>query len=194
MKEIIYTQESRSVAEANIFNRIYQLRHEAFINRLNWDIHSFDGLERDQFDDLSPHHIAVIGKDDGVDGCWRALPTTGNYMLRSVFSEILQGEPVPDDPKVWEISRFAVRKGCAQTEKGFMSEITMSMVRSFYDFAIAKDISSYVTVTTVACERLLRQLGVDIHRLGAGNVMQLGKERSVALRILVNKKLQLYSH
>lgn len=194
MKETIFTQESVSATESGIVNHIYQLRHDTFIGRLNWAINSHNGMERDQFDDMHPYHIAVIGKDHQVNGCWRALPTTGDYMLRSVFSDMFQGEPITDDPGIWEISRFAVRKGSAQTEKGYMSEITMDMVRSFYDFAIAHDIYSYVTVTTVACERLLRQLGVDMRRLGSGKVMQLGQEKSVALRIDVNEKLKLYKH
>ena len=194
MKEIIFTQETKNAPVADVVKDIFRLRHETFIDRLEWDITSEDGMERDQFDELAPFHIAVKNAGGGVDGCWRALPTTGDYMLRSVFPELLQGEAVPEGEEIWEISRFAVRKGSSKVAHGYMSEITVDMVRSFHEFAVNMGIKTYVTVTTVACERMLRQLGVELSRLGEGKSMQIGKERSVALRINVNQRLAIVKH
>lgn len=115
-------------------------------------------------------------------------------MLPSVFPQILQGEKAPVDEKVWEISRFAVRKGTAQSTRGYMNSITLQMIQSFWEFAQQNDISSYVTVTSVACERMLRQLGVTLRRMGEGKVMQVGEERSVALWIEVDQNLKIATH
>lgn len=195
MKGVVFTQgQKNNVPAKEIVNEIFRLRYETFVDRLEWDISANDGLERDQFDEMAPFHIAVKNSNGGVDGCWRALPTTGDYMLRSVFPELLQGEQVPEASDIWEISRFAVRKGSSKVASGYMAETTVDMVRSFYDFAMAMNINSYVTVTTVACERLLRQLGVDIERLGERKAMRIGKELSVALRINVNAKLAVVKH
>ena len=194
MKEIIFAQETKNTLLADVVKDVFRLRHETFIDRLEWDITSENGMERDQFDELSPFHIAVKNSAGGVDGCWRALPTTGDYMLRSVFPELLQGEAIPVGEDIWEISRFAVRKGSSKVAHGYMSEITVNMVRSFYEFAQRMGIKTYVTVTTVACERMLRQLGVELSRLGEGKSMQIGKERSVALRINVNQRLSIIKH
>src|SRR3546814_13625445 len=43
-----------------------------------------------------------------VVGTWRMLPTTGPYMLRDVFPQLLDGLPPPCGPRIWEGSRFAV--------------------------------------------------------------------------------------
>ncbi|RYY74187.1 MAG: GNAT family N-acetyltransferase [Gammaproteobacteria bacterium] len=191
MNNLIITQED-SNSTNQIVDGILQLRHETFIQRLDWDIPSVNGRERDYFDDLQPYHIAVLDQNKSVvNGCWRALPTTGDYMLKSIFPELLQGEAAPSCDDVWEISRFAVRKGSAEKEVGLLGNVTVDLVRSFHDFAIQNDIKAYVTVTTVACERLLRQLGVSLRRMGAASAMQIGKERSVALWIDVNQKLAI---
>jgi acyl homoserine lactone synthase len=193
MNEIVITQENEARTNP-LVNEVFRLRHETFIDRLEWDIESIDGLERDRFDDMQPYHIAVKTFGGCVDGCWRALPTTGEYMLKDVFPELLQGEVAPRLNDVWEISRFAVRKGSSSSTYGYMSAITIDLVRSFYEFALQKNIRAYVTVTTVACERLLRQLGVSCRRLGEANVLQVGKERSVALWINVDNKLAIRTH
>ena len=188
MNEIIFAQEKYSTT---ITDEIFKIRHEAFIERLQWEITSEGGMERDRFDDIEAHHIAVRSPDGVIGGCWRALPTTSDYMLRSVFPELLQGEALPEEENVWEISRFAVRKGSSKSVQGYMSSVTIDLVRSFGEFAERNGIKNYVAVTTVACERLLRQLGVSIRRLGEGNSLQIGKERSVALWIKVDDNLRV---
>lgn len=193
MNNVIFTQEISRDMDA-VIDGILKLRHETFIERLDWEIPSENGRERDRFDDLAPHHIAVTDQDGAVKGCWRALPTTGDYMLKCVFPQLLQGESAPEEARVWEISRFAVKKGSAEAPKGYFGDVTIDLVKSFYDFALENNIHHYVTVTSVACERLLRQLGVTVRRMGDAKVMQIGVERTVALWIEVNDKLNISRH
>ncbi len=193
--KIIFAEKNSSREESKeVIDGILRLRHETFIDRLEWDISSTNGREHDQFDELSPIYTAVVDQHRDVKGCWRALQTSEDYMLKSVFPELLQGEPAPEDDDVWEISRFAVRKGDSEKEKGNFSDVTLDLVKSFYDLATEHNIKSYVTVTTVACERLLRQLGVTLRRMGEGKSMQIGVERSVALWIDVNENLNIVRH
>ncbi len=176
----------------DLIEQIYSLRHQTFIKRLGWDITSDKGLEQDKFDFLDPVHIAVTDTKDIVKGCWRALPTTGDYMLKSVFPQLLQGEDAPQQEDIWEISRLAVQKYSSKPEHGYISNISLDLVRSFYDFAQLHNISSFVTVTTVACERMLRQLNVTLRRMGQGKALWIGKELSVAIKIEVNESLKIY--
>lgn len=194
MENVIVTHASRQAQDSDILQDIFRLRYEAFSGRLKWDVEVKDGIERDRFDDMDAFHIAIKDGKGSVGGCWRALPSTGDYMLKTVFPELLQGEVAPDDAFIWEISRFAVRKGSSATKKGMSAEITVDMVRSLYLFAKQNHINSYVAVTTVACERILRQLGVECRRLGAGQALRIGKELSVALSIEVNEKMCVVTH
>lgn len=189
MKQVVFAQEN--VNNQSIINDIFRVRHETFIERLGWDITSTNGMERDRFDDLAPYHIAIKPQDSGVVGCWRALPTKGDYMLKSIFQELLQGENVPEQEDVWEISRFAVRKGQGEGS-AYMSNITMDLFDSFIEFAKMKGIKKYVTVTTLACERILKRGGMAVHRMGEGKVMQVGVERTVALWIDLEASERMY--
>lgn len=193
MNNVISFQENGINADHNILDSVFKLRHETFINRLGWEISSNEGRERDQFDDLDPFHI-VVKVENSVKGCWRALPTTSDYMLKDVFPELLQGETAPEVKDVWEISRFAVDKTKRCEDKGYYSAATIDLIRSFHGFAKENGIKSYVTVTSVACERILRQLGVNMRRMGEGKALQIGVERTVALWIEVDENLCITKH
>ncbi|AJQ97077.1 acyl-homoserine-lactone synthase [Gynuella sunshinyii] len=186
MAKIVVAQEQKDSFESSLFADVFQLRYEAFVNRLNWEVVADNGRERDCFDDLQPYHIAIKDDEGRVQGCWRALPTLGSYMLKDVFPVMLQGESVPRHRQVWEISRLVVRKGAAKPTHGCIGDISVDLVLSFRDFALKHGIRSYVTVTTLAGERLLKMLGVRLRRLGAGKVIQVGIEKTVALWIDVN--------
>lgn len=195
MKTMILSQKNKNVPHyETIVDSVFELRYETFKNRLNWEIETRNGREQDQFDELDSWYIAIANQENRVDGCWRALPTTGEYMLESVFPELLQGESAPKADNVWEISRFAVRKGSATEIQGYWNTVTIDLIASFYKFAQEQGIDHYVTVTTVACERILRQLNVKLRRMGEGREMKIGKERSVALWIEVNNELKISTH
>ena len=110
MIEVITGNTPGRLLSADILDSMFRLRSAAFSDRLGWDVSSLRGREIDRFDDLDPTYM--IARDrirpQRALGCWRLLPTTGSYMLRDVFPELLDGNPVPRDPRVWEISRYAV--------------------------------------------------------------------------------------
>lgn len=194
MGQAIFIEESQKHYHQDIISQVYRLRHDTFIDRLGWDIQSENGLERDSFDEMNPYHIAIRDKYGDVAGCWRAMPTTGDYMLRSIFPELLQGEATPDAEDVWEISRFAIRKNHTCAVKGYSSQVMIDMMESLYGFAVEHNINRYVAVTTVGFERILRKLGLTIRRLGEGQSMQIGVERSVAIFVEVNEKMKISMH
>lgn len=189
-----HSAANTDVQNLKAIQSIYRLRCEAFIGRLGWEVEEVNGEEIDKFDNSDSVQIAVSKKDGEIEGCWRALPTVNDYMLKSIFPELLQGEVAPEVKDVWEITRFAVRKGSSEETRGYMNMVTIDLVRSFWDFAQAYNVKQFVTVTTVSCERLLRQLGVNVRRFGEGKVMHVGKERSVALWIEVNDNLRINAH
>ncbi|MBA6257667.1 MULTISPECIES: acyl-homoserine-lactone synthase [unclassified Colwellia] len=180
-----------STINNNLLNDVYRLRYDTFKTRLSWEVNCENGLEKDEFDKLDVTHIAMTDQNEKVVGCWRALPTEGSYMLRNIFPELMRGENIPHEENVWEISRFTVDKAFTNNDKSMVSNSTAQLVKSFYDFAQKKGIKSYVLVTTVACERILRCLGVETRRMGDGKSMQIGIERSVALWVNVNESLNI---
>ncbi len=120
-------------------------------------------MERDFYDELDPTYMVAYEQDSEVAGCWRLLPTTGPYMLKDTFPQLLRGESAPQDPAVWELSRFAVQpRDESSKAQASLNGVTFSMLRAAYDFAVHHRIRSYVTVTSVALERLMVRAGIPI--------------------------------
>ncbi|NMH66670.1 acyl-homoserine-lactone synthase [Shewanella salipaludis] len=179
---------------APLLEEMFRLRGEVFNKRLGWEVKISNGLEKDNFDKQTPSYITMSNNKNNIIGCWRALPTTNKYMLKDVFPQLLRGETPPEDSNIFEISRFAISKNRDGKNMAIASEDTASLVRSFYTFAIENNITDYVLVTTVACERILKYLGVTMRRMGDGKSMQVGIEKSVALWIKVDDNLNIAQH
>jgi acyl homoserine lactone synthase len=157
---------------------MFRLRHEVFRERLNWDVGSMHGRERDQFDDLEAVYI-VCEQDGEVLGSWRLLPTLGPYMLKDVFPELLHGEAAPQASDVWEISRFAVSKRVAGNDSlGTIRAVTQLLLDQLFTFAAKRNLSRIVAVSDVRFERILKRSGLVTERFGPP--MQIGVTQAVA--------------
>lgn len=167
---------------------MFELRHTVFHDRLGWEVNSNEGRERDRYDDLDPIYMIVRRNPSGVEGCWRLLPTTGSYMLRDTFPELLDGEPAPCDSRVWELSRFALAPTSRDDRRqAHFGDTTFTMMQQVVAYAENHGIDAYVTVTSLALERMLRRIGVPLRRFGAGNPRRIGRVMSVACWITIDE-------
>lgn len=168
---------------------MHQLRDTVFKQRLGWDVQSRDGLEMDIYDDIDPLYMVAHAGGSKVDGCWRLLPTTGPYMLRDTFPELLRGEPAPGDPSIWELSRFAVAPSNPEDRRQVnFSLLTFEMMQRVVDHAFAHGIHHYVTVTSASLERMLVRAGIPLRRFGDGRLTRVGKVQAVACWISMDQE------
>jgi len=157
---------------------MFKLRHEVFKERLDWEVGSQAGKERDMFDDLDPVYI-VCEHQGEVLGSWRLLQTTRPYMLKDVFPELLYGMPAPEAEDVWEISRFAVSKRVANNESlGTINTVTNLLLDQLFTFAARRNISRIVAVADVRFERILKRAGLLTHRYGPP--LQIGVTKAIS--------------
>ena len=170
---------------------MFRLRHDTFRVRLGWDVEvTEDGLEKDRFDqEPQASYILARSPEGDVDACWRLLPTLGPNMLRDVFPFLADLEEVPAAPDVWELSRFALatpRLTASNSEvQHSFQPISMALMAEAARFAHEHGVSRYVTVTTVAIERMLQRQGLHVHRLG--RPQKVGKVLTVACVIEVDE-------
>lgn len=191
MQHTVVTSRSEDLAESDRMG-MFRLRAEVFQGRLGWDVHvTDDGLEIDRFDQLDQaHYIIAKSSLSEIDACWRLLPTTGPNMLRDVFPGLMHGQPVPAARDVWELSRFAVSTtrlsaaDSAGTHQFGFGEISFALMKASAEFGLEHGIARYVTVTTVPIERLMRKLGLNVHR--AGPPIREGKDLAVACFIEID--------
>jgi acyl homoserine lactone synthase len=158
---------------------MHTLRAKVFSGRLGWEVPVLSGMEIDGYDALEPGYMLMREPGGVLRGCWRLLPTEGPYMLKDSFPQLLEGRAAPSDPRIWELSRFAIETDAA-SRYGF-SEMTLESFEAIIRYGIENDLTHYVTVTTTAMERLTRRAGVVTSRIGAPQV--IGVETAVALMI-----------
>lgn len=181
MNSIIVARPSDPLLNRRTLHDMFRFRHKVFHERLGWEVNSRNGMEIDPFDGLNPVYVVARNSLRRVEGCWRLLSTTGPYMLKDTFPQLLRGEVAPEESHIWELSRFAVESAATgDLAQGNLNLVTFKMIRSIVDFAEKRGISHYVTVTSVALERLMRQAGIPMRRFGDGKAERIGKVLSVA--------------
>ncbi|MEJ7806952.1 MAG: acyl-homoserine-lactone synthase [Telluria sp.] len=159
---------------------MHTLRAKVFKDRLGWEVPIMSGMEIDGYDALEPLYMMIRdGGGGALRGCWRLLPTEGPYMLKDSFAQLLHGQQAPADAHIWELSRFAIETD-GDGVFGF-SEITLESIGQIISHGYHSGIDQYVTVTTVAIERLLQRAGVITRRFGSP--LQIGVEKAVALYV-----------
>jgi acyl homoserine lactone synthase len=146
-----------------LLRAIYVFRARIFHHKLKWSVPLIDGQEIDRFDSLDP--LWVVAEDKGeVQGCWRILPTTGDYLMQEPVFSGLSSSPLPAENHTVEISRFAVDLDFQN--KRYAATVTREIIRASLDYLLQNGITRCVCVTSVAVERLLRALGAKIDRMG----------------------------
>lgn len=165
---------------------MHALRAKVFSGRLGWEVPVLSGMEIDGYDALEPWYMMMREPGGALRGCWRLLPTEGPYMLKDSFAQLLHGQDAPSDPRIWELSRFAIEtENCGPF--GF-SEITMESIEAIIRYGHEAGLERYVTVTTTAIERMLRRAGVVTSRLG--DPLKIGIETAVALYVDIEPTCQ----
>lgn len=181
MNTVLVGKPTESQFSEPMLAGMFRLRDEVFNKRLGWDLKTRNGLERDDYDELHPVYMIVRTSSTKVSGCWRLLPTTGPYMLQKTFPQLLQGEAAPSSTDTWEISRFAMAPTSPDDARQVnLGAATFEMIQHAVRFADEHGIRRYVFVTSVALERLLKRIGLNIRRFGNGKAQFIGDVLSVA--------------
>lgn len=185
----VHSHNHRSISHSD-YHQLLALRYKVFSQRLNWELNVSDNSESDQYDVERADYLYIKNAQQNIVGCWRILPTTESYMLKDTFEVLLGCEDAPQNSAIYELSRFAVDKDHSQ-QSGGISNVTLTMFQALYHYAQTHSIDSYVTVTSLAIEKLISRMGIPNQRIGDKQVHMLGDTKSVVLSIPMNEQYQL---
>jgi len=158
---------------------MHRLRAEVFSTRLNWEVVCVHGEERDSFDELDPMYLMIRGRSGQVEASCRLLPTTGSYMLKDVFPQLLGSHEPPCDENVWEVSRFSVVPAdCENWSLGSLHRITLELLIELIAVGLANNLQAIVTVTDVRFERVLKRAGLIYEKYR--DALTVGNTKAVA--------------
>jgi N-acyl-L-homoserine lactone synthetase len=148
----------------SLLRQSYQLRARVFQDRLGWDVNVENGMETDVFDALNPTTLVSLNASGQVVGSMRILQTTGPNMLADVFYSILQGEPAPRSPLIWEATRLCVdtdrlNATGSPRARNSISYVTSEIMVAACEYAMDAGVSDAVAVIDPLMNRVLKRSG-----------------------------------
>lgn len=166
---------------------MYALRCQVFHEKLSWDVKVTNGLEYDEFDDADTVYVIGVNSYTGrVEASWRLRQSTTTYMLKDTFGQLLD-RPAPNQPSIWEVSRFAViNTPYAESGAGSFSELTRDLVAHTVIHGVENGITNFVWLTSLGVERMARRLGYSLDRWG--HPQRVGRVNCVVNSIRVDAK------
>jgi len=182
--EVIDICMPQTSTEEALLDEMHQLRAKVFKGRLGWDVDCLGGREFDQFDACKPTYILVLDERAGVVGSVRLLPASGPNMLMSVFRQLLENGQLETNSTTIESSRFCVDTTMQSGLRGATHEATFCLLAGLIEWCLRHGWTDLVTATDLRMERLLRQRGWPITRLGEPCL--INETNSVAGRLAIN--------
>lgn len=148
--------------------QLAQYRYKVFIQKLGWSLPTSGGVESDEFDHADTLYVVAVDGSGGVTGCARLLPTNEPYLLGEVFPGLMGGAQPPCLPDVWELSRFALSAPLGESlsvEESWRN--TCLMMAEIVRVSQARGAGRLIAFSVLGNERLLRRMGVNVHRVAA---------------------------
>lgn len=163
----------------------WRLRHQVFRETLGWSVKSLNQLEIDHFDKMALHCVAV--EHDIVVGYWRSLRTTEPYLLEQYFPDLLEGQPLPKRPDIWEISRFAVAPGHPRRR-----DVGKCLALEIGRFGLDHGASRLIAVVEPPFGRFIRACGLPVTQSATPLVVGTGSQGEV-IATIITLDMQVYA-
>lgn len=142
-------------------------RHQVFVERLGWPLHTRGRLELDEFDRKDTIYLIARNSEGEIIGTSRLLPTHRPYLLATVFPQLLGDIPAPCSPQIWELSRFAVLDSAHPGASGSSCEpsLALGMLAVAMQVVATEGGHRLISASPIGIERILRRAGLYVHRV-----------------------------
>jgi len=124
----------------------FRLRQRVFIERQNYAVPSWKGMEFDQFDTPATQYFVWRDEAGEARGVARLVPTSLSYMLKEIWPEKITDIEEPPSEKVWEITRFGVDSDLSPKLR---NQIVKELVCALLEYATTHGIEQYIGLTAV---------------------------------------------
>ena len=84
------------------FHSQFRLRYRAFIERQDYDVRIYNGMEYDQYDTPASHYLVYHTEGGQALGVSRLTPTTQGCMLKDLWPGMVEDKALLQSEQVWE--------------------------------------------------------------------------------------------
>lgn len=164
----------------------HQLRHREFLERQNYEVKSFDGLEFDAYDHIATVYLVYSDDDRHVLGLSRLTPMRYGCMLADHFPDLVDDNSIfRSNENVWESTRFCIDHRLPAAKR---QHICHALVAANLEFGLARDIDRIIgLMPTMILRSVFERSGVVLDRLG--QVQRIGGHSKIqAASISISKE------
>ncbi len=115
------------------FHSQFQLRYRAFIERQDYDVRIYKGMEYDQYDTPASHYLVYHTPDGRALGVSRLTPTTQGCMLKDLWPDMVEDKELLSSAQVWEGTRYCIDK---DVEPALRTRIIHEMAIAYLEFGL----------------------------------------------------------
>lgn len=115
------------------FHSQFCLRHQCFIERQNYKVAKYNGMEFDQYDTPAAVYLVYLSPMGKAWGCSRLTPIDQGSMLQDLWPELVDRPEVAFASNTWEGTRFCIQK---TLPVALRQRICKELVVSYFEAAL----------------------------------------------------------
>ena len=130
-------------------DNMYRFRHKIFFDKMQWDVKSQDGMEKDEYDEQNAYYLVYKDEEGIIRGCVRFIEMINPCMFDGVFNFALPNLEEFKREGYWEVSRFAVDTNSENYSNLYIKKnIAKILWLGLIEFSLkCKKVEAYIALT-----------------------------------------------
>ena len=123
------------------FHSQFRLRYGGFVERQQYDVSVYDGMEFDRYDTPASRYLVYHTDEGRALGVSRLTPTVLSCMLRDLWPHLVEDKSLLQSEAVWEGTRYCVDK---DVEPELRQRIIHEMACAYLEFGLRMGLKKIV--------------------------------------------------
>jgi len=163
------------------FHSQFRLRHGGFIERQQYDVSEYDGMEFDQYDTPASRYLVYHTDGGQALGVSRLTPTVLSCMLKDLWPHLVADKSLLRSESIWEGTRYCVDKEAAPELR---QRIVHEMACAYLEFGLRLGLKKIIgMMPTYIYRSVFERPGIEMEYLGP--VEAIGRHKCWAVAIPV---------
>ncbi|MGB4058036.1 MAG: acyl-homoserine-lactone synthase [Alphaproteobacteria bacterium] len=142
----------------------FKLRYKEFIQRQDYEVKTFDGMEYDQYDTPAATYLVYEEEDGSVQGVSRLTPVMNGCMLKDLWPHLVENKEQFEDQEIWEGTRFCINKDLPPDQR---RRICYEISLAYVEYGMQEGIKKIIgMMPTFILKSVFERSGITLERLG----------------------------
>jgi N-acyl-L-homoserine lactone synthetase len=168
-----------------IFHSQFRLRHASFVERQQYDVSVYEGMEFDQYDTPASRYLVYHTAEGRALGVSRLSPTSVSCMLKDLWPALVEDRTNLNSPAIWEGTRYCIDKDVAPALR---QTIIHEMACAYLEFGLKLGLQKIIgLMPTYIYRSVFERPGIQMEYLGPVQLIGRHKCRAVAIPVSVRQ-------